>query len=167
MKFNPCKYGERYERIRGRKTKMWLIMGLIIRHPSYETYGKQLISWFDIRVFYVRVNNFMVDGYTPEHLTIYHLDPGTFLEVNGKICTLNSEGSSCRLKRNRVDKKFEEATFVNTDSIRLSGGMKLEVMMEYEFESMVCGSNGFSKDKQLSGYDSMPPMVEICVNPQI
>lgn len=71
----------------------------------------------------------MVDGYTPEYLTLSHipLDPDTILEVNNKRCTLDSTGSSCRLKRNRVDKKFEEATFVSTDSIRLNGNVKFEV----------------------------------------
>ncbi|KVI06559.1 uncharacterized protein At1g01500-like [Cynara cardunculus var. scolymus] len=101
----------------------------IIKHPSYHSYGKQLLSWFDIRVFYVRISNLMVDGYTPEYLTLNHipLDPDTVLEVNGRRCTLQSEGSSCRLRRNRVDKKFEEATFVSTDNIRLSGSVKFEV----------------------------------------
>ncbi|KAI3785556.1 hypothetical protein L1987_44676 [Smallanthus sonchifolius] len=160
----------------------------IIKHPSYQSYGKRLLSWFDIRVFYVRVNNFMVDGYTPEYLTVNHipLDPDTVLEVNGKRCTLQSEGSSCRLRRNRVDKKFEEATFVSTDSIRLSGGVKFEVFdgedlilsgalemyngkdddigkWSMSCESMVCGSNGFFKNKQTVGHDSMPPMIEVYV----
>ncbi|MFS7952157.1 hypothetical protein Hanom_Chr07g00603671 [Helianthus anomalus] len=99
----------------------------IIKYPTYKPYAKPRLSWFDIRVFYVRISNF--DGYTPEYLTLSHipLDPDTILEVNNKRCTLDSPGSSCRLKRNRVDKKFEEATFVSTDSIRLSGSVKFEV----------------------------------------
>lgn len=103
----------------------------IIRYPTYQPYTdtKPLLAWFDIRVFYVRISNFMVEGCTPEYLTLSHipLDPDTILEVNKKRCTLDSPGSSCRLKRNRVDKKFEEATFVSTDSIRLSGSVKFEV----------------------------------------
>ncbi|KAI7749824.1 hypothetical protein M8C21_011778 [Ambrosia artemisiifolia] len=101
----------------------------IIKHPTYKPYVKPRLAWFDIRVFYVRISNFMVDSYTPEYLTLSHipLDPDTILEVNNKRCTLDSTGSSCRLKRNRVDKKFEEATFVSTDSIRLSGSVKFEV----------------------------------------
>lgn len=101
----------------------------IIKHPTYQPYTKPLLAWFDIRVFYVRICNLMVDGYTPEYLTLSHipLDPDTILEVNSKRCTLDSPGSSCHLKRNRVDKKFEEATFVSTDSIRLSGSVKFEV----------------------------------------
>lgn len=159
----------------------------IIKHPSYQSHGKRLLSWFDMRVFYVRVNNFMVDGYTPEYLTLNHipLDPDTVLEVNGRRCTLQSEGSSCRLKRNRVDKKFEEATFVSTDSIRLSGSVKFEVFdgedlilsgaleisnekddigkWSMSCESMICGSNGFLKSKQTVVCDSMPPMIEVYV----
>ncbi|XP_076887576.1 uncharacterized protein At1g01500-like [Bidens hawaiensis] len=154
----------------------------IIKHPSYEPYGKRLISWFDIRVFYIRVNNFMVDGYTPEYFTLKHrpLDPDTVIEVNGKRCTLQSEVGSCRLKRNRVDKRFEEATFVTTDSVRLSGSVKFEVLdgedviisgalemfddkWSMSCESMVCGSYDFFKDKQTVGCDSMLPMIEVYV----
>ncbi|KAK9053861.1 hypothetical protein SSX86_024936 [Deinandra increscens subsp. villosa] len=102
----------------------------IIKYSTYQPYTKPLLDWFDIRVFYVRISNFMVGSYTPEYLTLSHvpLDPDTILEVNNKRCTLDSPGSSCRLKRNRVDKKFEEATFVSTDSIRLSGNVKFEVL---------------------------------------
>ncbi|PWA35219.1 hypothetical protein CTI12_AA611600 [Artemisia annua] len=160
----------------------------IIKHPSYQTYGKRLLSWFDIRVFYVRISNFMVDGYTPGYLTLNHipLDPDTVLEVNGRRCGLHSEGSSCRLKRNRVDKKFEEATFVSTDSIRLSGSVKFEVFdgedlilsgalemckekddetgrWSISCESMICGGNGFFNRKQTMGCDSLPPMIEVYV----
>ncbi|KVH98385.1 hypothetical protein Ccrd_023386 [Cynara cardunculus var. scolymus] len=127
----------------------------IIKYPNYQPYSKPLLAWFDIRVFYVRICNFMVNGYTPEYLTLRHipLDPDTILEVNNRRCTLDSEGSSCRLRRNRVDKKFEEATFVSTDSIRLSGSVKFEV---FDGEDLILSgvlemsktSNGFvSKSK--------------------
>lgn len=160
----------------------------IIKHPLYKPYGKELLSWFDIRVFYVRVNKFMVDHQTPEYLTLNHipLDPDTVLEVNGKRCTLQSEGISCRLRRNRVDKRFEEATFVSTDCIRLSGSVKFEVFdgddlilsgalelynekgsnigkWSMSCESMICCSNGFFKDKKTMGCDSMQPMIEVYV----
>ncbi|KAI3777437.1 hypothetical protein L1987_47237 [Smallanthus sonchifolius] len=153
----------------------------IIQHPCYQSNGKCLLSWFDVRVFYVKVNNFMVDGYTPEYLTLNHipLDPDTVLEVNGKRCTMQSEGSSCCLRRNRVDKIFDEATFVSTDSIRLSGSVKFEVFdgedlilsgaleisdekengfgeWRMSCESMICG-------KQMVVCDSMPPMIEVYV----
>ncbi|XP_059279127.1 uncharacterized protein At1g01500-like [Lycium ferocissimum] len=102
----------------------------IIRHPSYQSCGKLSLSWFDIRVFYIRISNFMVDDSTPESLTLNHipLSPDTVLEVNGKRCSMYSEGASCLLRRDRVDKKAEEATFVSTDSIRLTGNVNFEVL---------------------------------------
>ncbi|KAK1427322.1 hypothetical protein QVD17_16005 [Tagetes erecta] len=164
----------------------------IIKHPSYQTYTKPLLAWFDIRVFYVRISNFMVDGYTPEYLTLSHipLDPDTILEVNNKRCTLDSQGILCRLKRNRIDKKFEEATFVSTDSIRLSGSVKFEVFdgedlmlsgvlemdkdnnksknndverWSMECESMIGANSRVFKGKHIMGCDSMPPMIEVYV----
>lgn len=177
-----------YETVKKKDNKVYNHGLQIIKHPSYQSYGKRLLSWFDIRVFYVRINNFMVDGYTPGYLTLNHipLNPDTVLEVNGRRCTLQSEGSSCRLKRNRVDKKFEEVTFVSTDSIRLSGGVRFEVFdgddlvlvgsleiskekdddigkWRMSCESMICGSNGFLKGKQTVGCDSLPPMIEVYV----
>ncbi|KAL8225782.1 hypothetical protein R6Q57_018339 [Mikania cordata] len=167
----------------------------IIKHPAYQTYTKPLLAWFDIRVFYVRISNFMVHSYTPEYLTLSHipLDPDTILEVNNKRCTLDSQGISCRLKRNRIDKTFEEATFVSTDSIRLSGSVKFEVFdgedlilsgvlemdknnngyvksknndverWSMECESMIGPNSRFLKGKQIMGCDSMPPMIEVYV----
>ncbi|KAK1422243.1 hypothetical protein QVD17_25215 [Tagetes erecta] len=120
----------------------------------------------------------MVHGYTPEYLTLNHipLDPDTVLEVNGKRCTMQS----CRLRRNRVDKKFEEVTFVSTDSIRLSGSVRFEVFdgediilsgtLDNDFEkwsmsceSKICGRNGFAKGKETVVCDSVPPMIEVYV----
>ncbi|XP_071733913.1 uncharacterized protein At1g01500-like [Rutidosis leptorrhynchoides] len=176
-----------YETVKKKEHKV-INHGLqIIKHPSYQAYGKHLLSWFDVRVFYVRISNFMVDCYTPEYLTLNHipLDHNTVLEVNGRRCALHSEGSSCRLKRNRVDKKFEEVTFVSTDSIRLSGSVKFEVFDKDDLilcgtleisekdddiskwsmncKSMICGSNGFLKGKKTAVCDSTPPMIEVYV----
>ncbi|KAI7732939.1 hypothetical protein M8C21_025691 [Ambrosia artemisiifolia] len=165
----------------------------IIKHPTYQPYTKPLLAWFDIRVFYVRISNFMVDGYIPEYLTLSHipLDPDTILEVNNKRCSLDSQGVFCRLKRNRIDKKFEEATFVSTDSIRLSGSVKFEVFdgedlilsgvlemdkntyvksknsdaerWSMQCESMIGANSRVSKGKQIMSCDSMPPMIEVYV----
>ncbi|KAM0035449.1 hypothetical protein Hdeb2414_s0015g00446551 [Helianthus debilis subsp. tardiflorus] len=167
----------------------------IIKHPTYQPYTKPLLAWFDIRVFYVRISNFMVDGYTPEYLTLSHipLDPDTILEVNNKRCTLDSQGVFCRLKRNRIDKKFEEATYVSTDSIRLSGSVKFEVFdgedliisgvlemdkndigyvksknndverWSMQCESMIGANSRVLKGKQIMGCDTMPPMIEVYV----
>ncbi|XP_077216396.1 erythronate-4-phosphate dehydrogenase family protein [Tasmannia lanceolata] len=99
----------------------------IIRHSS--TYQPKLSSWFDLRVFYVRVSNFEVDQSTPEYLTLNHipLSPDTLLEGNGGRSSIYSEGVSSLLRRDRVDKKAEEATFVSTDSVRMTGSVKFEV----------------------------------------
>ncbi|KAL2521065.1 Erythronate-4-phosphate dehydrogenase family protein [Forsythia ovata] len=101
----------------------------IKRHSLYQSGGKFSLPWFDIRVFYVRICNFMVDESTPESLTLNHipLSPDTLLEVNGVRCSIDSEGVSCLLRRDRVDKKSEEVTFVSTDGIRLTGSVKFEV----------------------------------------
>nr|XP_043635694.1 uncharacterized protein At1g01500 [Erigeron canadensis] len=128
----------------------------IIKYPTYQPYAytKPLLAWFDIRVFYVRISNFMVEGYIPEYLTLSHipLDPDTILEVNSKRCSLDSAGSSCRLKRNRVDKKFEEATFVSTDSIRISGSVKFEV---FDGEDLIL-SGVLEMSKNSNGYVGKP-----------
>ncbi|KAK9270285.1 hypothetical protein L1049_025862 [Liquidambar formosana] len=102
----------------------------IIRHPAYQQCSKLSSAWFDLRVFYVRVSNFEVDDSTPEFLTLNHipLSPDTLLEVNGARSSIYSDGVSCLLRRDRVDKKSEEATFVSTDSIRLTGSVKFEVL---------------------------------------
>nr|XP_043614327.1 uncharacterized protein At1g01500-like isoform X1 [Erigeron canadensis]XP_043614328.1 uncharacterized protein At1g01500-like isoform X2 [Erigeron canadensis]XP_043614329.1 uncharacterized protein At1g01500-like isoform X1 [Erigeron canadensis] len=177
-----------YETVKKKNSKVTNNGLQIIKHPSYQTYGKRLLSWFDIRVFYFRISNFMVDGGTPAYLTLnlIPLDPDTVLEVNGRRCTLNSEGSSCHLKRNRVDTKFEEVTFVSTYNIRLSGNVKFEVFNGNDLilsgaldiskekngdtgkwsmncESMIYGSNGFFMDKRMVVCDSLPPMVEVYV----
>uniref|UniRef100_A0A7N0TXS0 Erythronate-4-phosphate dehydrogenase family protein n=1 Tax=Kalanchoe fedtschenkoi TaxID=63787 RepID=A0A7N0TXS0_KALFE len=101
----------------------------IIRHLSYQPCNKRTSAWFDLKVFYVRVSNLMVDDSTPEFLSITHvpLSPDTLLEVNGLRCGLSSDGVSTVLRRDRMDKKCEEATFVGTDSIRITGSVKFEV----------------------------------------
>ncbi|XP_073020378.1 uncharacterized protein At1g01500-like [Primulina eburnea] len=83
-----------------------------------------------IRVFYVRISKFIADGTTPECLTLnlIPLSQDTILKVNGAACSIEWEGSSCILRRDRVDKKSEEVTFVSTDSITLTDRVKFEVL---------------------------------------
>ncbi|CAA7042668.1 unnamed protein product [Microthlaspi erraticum] len=105
----------------------------------------------DLRVFYVRISNFKVDDSTPEVLTITHtpLDPDSLLEINGVRMSIYSEGvATSQLRKDRVDKKSEVATFISTDNIRLSGSVKFEV---YDRDDLVLsgtiemsGSNGFT-----------------------
>lgn len=121
----------------------------IIKYSPYQPFIKLSLPWFDLRVFYVRVSNFQVDDSTPEFLTLNHipLSPDTLLEVNGARSSIYSGGVSSLLRRDRVDKKFEEATFVSTDSIRLTGSVKFEV---FDKEDLILSgvlemsnSNGF------------------------
>ncbi|XP_059636794.1 uncharacterized protein At1g01500-like [Cornus florida] len=168
----------------------------IIRHPSYsyQSYSKLSLKWFDLRVFYVRISNFLVDDSTPECLTLNHipLSPDTLLEVNGIRCTICSERVSSILRRNRVDKKSEEATFVSTDSIRLTGSVKFEVFNKEDLllsgvlemsnsngfigesrnsprlwsmncESVMIVGTGFLKGKQIVGSDTLLPTVEVYI----
>ncbi|CAD5172719.1 uncharacterized protein At1g01500 [Musa acuminata AAA Group] len=121
----------------------------IILHPLYVPKSP---PWFDLRVFYVRVSNCQIDESTPEHLTVHHipLTPDTILEVNGRRSSIYSDYVSSSLRRDRVDKRAEEATFVSTDSIRMTGSIRFEV---YDRDCLVlagilelCNSNGFSGD---------------------
>lgn len=166
-----------------------------IRHSPYQSCSKLSLPWFDIRVFYVRISNAVVDDYTPECLGVNHapLDADTLLEVNGVKSSVYSKGISCLLRRVRVDKRSEEAIFVSTDSIRLSGSAKFEV---FDRESLVLsgilemsnkngfpgdeanhnvrnwsmhcesgrsGCAGFCKGKQVMDSESVAPVIEVYV----
>ncbi|XP_042465407.1 uncharacterized protein At1g01500-like [Zingiber officinale] len=121
----------------------------IIIHPLYLPKSS---PWLDLKVFYVRLSNFEVDESTPEHLTIKHtsLTPDTILEVNGRRSGIYSDSVSCLLRRDRMDKKSEEATFVGTDCIRMTGSVRFDV---WEGDDMLLSgvlelgdSNGFSAE---------------------
>ncbi|CAI9786587.1 unnamed protein product [Fraxinus pennsylvanica] len=166
----------------------------IIRHPLYQSSSKFSLPWFDIRVFYVSISNFRVDDSTPEFLSLNHspVIRDTLLEVNGVRCSIDSEGVSCLLRRNRIDKKSEEATFVSTDSIRLNGSARFEVFNKKELvlsgilgmsqangstgetnnlarrwsmncESVMTAGTGFLKGKHIMGAESSSPTIEVYV----
>lgn len=163
----------------------------MIRHPLYHISTK--LSWLDIRVFYIRISNFTVDDSTSESLTLNHipLSPDSLLEVNGERYSIDS-GASCVLRRNRADKKSEEATFVSTDSVRLTEGVKFEVFHKeglvisgvlemssrngfvgeskgntrrwhMSCEAMMGGSLGFLKGKQIMGSETLCPTIEVYI----
>ncbi|CAK7349291.1 unnamed protein product [Dovyalis caffra] len=126
----------------------------IIRYSPFKPCTKFISPWFDLRVFYVRISNFQVDDSTPEFLTLNHipLSPDTFLEVNGSRSSMYSDGVLSLLRRDRVDKKSEEATFISTDSIRTTGSVKFEV---FDGEDLVLSgvlemsnSNGFTGESK-------------------
>ncbi|EEF52567.1 2-hydroxyacid dehydrogenase, putative [Ricinus communis] len=129
----------------------------IIRYSPFQPCAKFSSPWFDLRVFYVRISNFTVDASTPECLTVNHipLSPHTLLEINGVRSSMYSDGVSSLLRRDRVDKKSEEATFVSTDSIRTTGSVKFEV---FDSDDLVLSgvlemssSNGFIGELKSNG----------------
>ncbi|XP_008790373.1 uncharacterized protein At1g01500-like [Phoenix dactylifera] len=122
----------------------------IIMHSLYLPKSS---PWFDLRVFYVRVSNCEVNESTPEHLTLNHvpLTPNTVLEVNGRRSGVYSDSASSLLRRDRVDKRSEEVTFVSTDSVRITGSVRFEV---YNRDALLLagvlelcgGGNGFTAE---------------------
>lgn len=145
---------------------------------------KGSLHWLDLRVFYVRVSKCEIDNSTPEYLTLNHipLNPDTLLEVNGVRTSIYSDGASTLLKRDRIDKKFEEVTFVSTDSIRLTGSVKFEVFNKdilvlsgvlelcninlqwcMNCESVMIAGTEFLKAKQFMGPESSLPIIEVYV----
>ncbi|KAL5780479.1 hypothetical protein ACOSQ2_011216 [Xanthoceras sorbifolium] len=167
----------------------------IIKYSPYQPFGTKLSSsWFDLRVFYVRVSNFQVDDATPEFLTLNHLPLSldTLLEVNGARSGIYSDGVSSLLRRDRVDKKSEEATFVSTDSIRFTGSVKFEVFDKEDLilsgvlemsnsngfagesknnvkrwnmncQSDITAGTSFLKGKHITGPELQLPTIEVCI----
>ncbi|OMO74290.1 hypothetical protein CCACVL1_16844 [Corchorus capsularis] len=160
--------------------------------PYQQPFSKGLLSWLDVRVFYVRVSKCETDDSTPEYLTLNHvpLNPDTLLEVNGDRIGIYSDGASTLLRRDRLDKKSEEATFVSTDSIRLTGSVKFEVFhkdtlllsgvlelhdsnghteesrgsdQKWSMNSVINAGTGFLKAKQFISPDSASPTIEVYV----
>jgi len=93
-------------------------------------------SCLTLRVFYLRVSRCEVDESMLDTLTLTHipLTPDTDLEVSGadadqKPSISSGKGStvSCSLRRGRVDARSEEATFVSTATVRMSGSVRFEV----------------------------------------
>ncbi|CAL0329234.1 unnamed protein product [Lupinus luteus] len=125
-------------------------------HP-YQTSIKRSLPWLDIRVFYVRVCKCEVDDSTPEVLTLNHvpLNPDTLLGVNGVRSGIYSDGMPALLKRDRVDRKSEEVTFVSTDSIRMSGSVRFEVfdkdLLLLSGVLELCNSNGVVRQSSYNG----------------
>ncbi|CAI9304061.1 unnamed protein product [Lactuca saligna] len=100
------------------------------RHNSYHSTPKHSLSWLDLRVCYIRISKCDINNEsTPEHLTLNHvpLNRDTLLEVNGVRTSIYSDCVSTLLRRDRLDKKSEEVTFVSTDSFRTTGSVKFEV----------------------------------------
>ncbi|XP_052192374.1 C-terminal binding protein AN [Diospyros lotus] len=98
----------------------------------------QASSWFEIRLFYVRIAPCAVES-VPTQLTLRHLrrEIGVSLEINGTRVPA-SEATSVTLRRDRLDKESSEVTYVSTDSVKITGAVEFEV---YEKEELIlCGS---------------------------
>ncbi|KAA3488892.1 Erythronate-4-phosphate dehydrogenase family protein isoform 1 [Gossypium australe] len=165
-----------------------------IRYLPFQPCTGLSLLWFDVRVFYVRVSNFQLDDSTPEFLTLNHipLDPDTLLEVNGIRSSIYSDGVYILLRRDRVDKRSEEVTFVSTDNVRLTGSVKFEVFDKKDLilsgilemsssngfigesknnvkqwsmncESNITSGSGFLKGKLISSPKLSPPTIEVYV----
>ncbi|XP_042494149.1 uncharacterized protein At1g01500-like [Macadamia integrifolia] len=124
----------------------------IIRQSPYQACSKLSLPWFELRVFYVRISNFEVDDLTPEYLRLNHipLNPDTLLEFNNVKGSISTEGVTSLLRRDRVDKKSEEVTFVSTDSTRMTGSVKFDV---YDTDDLLLSgvlemSNGFTGESK-------------------
>ncbi|ESW03828.1 hypothetical protein PHAVU_011G045400 [Phaseolus vulgaris] len=168
--------------------------GYSIARHSYQPSLKGSLPWLDIKVFYVRVCKCELDDSTPGFLTLNHvpLNPDTLLEVNGVRTSIYSDGMSTLLKRDRVDRKSEEVTFVSTDSVRMSGSVKFDVFdgdvlllsgvlelcntnaivressyngqrWSMNCESYIIPGTSFFKGKQLLLSDSSLPSIEVYI----
>ncbi|KAA8536107.1 hypothetical protein F0562_028585 [Nyssa sinensis] len=166
----------------------------IMRHSPCQPSIKVSLPWLDLRVFYVRVTKCEIDDSTPEYLTLNHipLNCDTLLELNGARNSIYSDGVSTCLKRDRLDKKSEEVTFVSTDSIRMTRSVKFEVFdkdilvlsgvlelcnsngltaesknhgqrWSMSCESDIVASTGFLKGRQYVGLESTSPTIEVYV----
>jgi hypothetical protein len=98
----------------------------IIIHPLCIP---QSSPWLDLRVFYIHISNCELNSSTPDYLTLNHipLSPDTIIDVNGTRCSIYTEWISSSLRRDRVDKNSEEATYVTTDSMKMTGSVRFQV----------------------------------------
>jgi hypothetical protein len=97
-------------------------------------------SWFDVRVFYVRVSACCCsEDVAPEALSL-RFPPrniGTALELNGGRIS-PSEEAVLVLRRDRVDPESAEATYLSTDYVRTSGPLSFQVF--FKDEALVGGT---------------------------
>ncbi|XP_050363678.1 uncharacterized protein At1g01500-like [Argentina anserina] len=165
---------------------------MVGRQSTYLS--KMSLPWLDVRVFYVRISKCEIEDSAPEFLTVNHipLDADTLLEVNGVRTSMYLDGATTLLRRDRLDKKSEEATFVSTDSIRMTGSVKFEVFSKdvivlsgvlelcdsngftaetdhhsprwsMNCETNIIASTGFFKAKQFTGSESATSSIEVYI----
>ncbi|XP_047328926.1 uncharacterized protein At1g01500-like [Impatiens glandulifera] len=125
-----------------------VVVDSTLLHINRSSHLLLLLPWFEVRVFYVRINNISSndDDSSPKCLTVNHipLSPDALLEVNGVRCGIMYSESvpTFQLIRRRRSvviadhhhkkKSQEEATFVSTDRIRFTGSIRFEVFNKDE-----------------------------------
>lgn len=128
--------------------------GNLSPRKNYVCHSNGSLSWLDLRVFYIRVSKCEIDDSVPEYLTLNHipLSHNTLLEVKGVRTGIYSDGASVLLKRDRLDRKSEEVTFVSTESTRMTGSVKFEVfhkdVLVLSGAIELCTSNGFAGESR-------------------
>ncbi|CAL4921635.1 unnamed protein product [Urochloa decumbens] len=101
--------------------------------PEAAMAAPELSSCLTLRVFYLRVSRCEVDESMLDTLTLTHipLAPDTNLQVmsgaDQKATGKSSSSISCSLRRDRVDARSQEATFVSTAAVRMCGSVRFEV----------------------------------------
>lgn len=108
--------------------------------PSHSMYSPGSLSWFDVRVIYVRVSGCPQEA-SPDTLLCRFpaRSSTTSVELNGNMVPFQEE-ILVTLRRDRVDCNSEEATYVSTDKIRAIGTLHFEVAAASDGELIVCGS---------------------------
>ncbi|CAN6301661.1 unnamed protein product [Urochloa humidicola] len=105
-----------------------------LAEPEAAMAAPEPSSCLTLRVFYLRVSRCEVDESMLDTLTLTHtpLTTDTDLQVmsgaDQKPSSISSGGTvSCSLRRDRVDASSQEATFVSTEAVRMSGSVRFEV----------------------------------------
>ncbi|GAV83416.1 LOW QUALITY PROTEIN: 2-Hacid_dh_C domain-containing protein [Cephalotus follicularis] len=111
---------------------------------SYHLITKPSLSnsaWLETRLFYVRITPCVISS-VPDHLTLRHVrrDIGVSLEINGSRVPASSDSASLTLRLDRVNKESSEVTYVSTDTVRVTGGLDLEVWEKEGMMMLLCGS---------------------------
>ncbi|CAN6285068.1 unnamed protein product [Urochloa humidicola] len=163
-------------------------MGELPEHEAAMAAPEPPSSCLTLRVFYLRVSRCEVDESMLDTLTLTHtpLTPDTDLQVmsgaDQKPSSISSGGGSvsCSLRRDRVDARSQEATFVSTEAVRMSGSVRFEVSNKDERLMMgileVCDAEGKKSwvmkcqatTQRVSGFlrcgdGAKPPAVEVYV----
>ncbi|XP_020596860.1 uncharacterized protein At1g01500 [Phalaenopsis equestris] len=96
-------------------------------------------SWFEIRLFYVRIFPCTPDA-VPPNLILSHLrrEIGVVLEINGSRIP-SSEPTFLTLRQDRLDCSSGEVTYLSTDGVRLTGSVEFEVC-DGDGNLILCGS---------------------------